>query len=251
MGISEGGYGSQRLASFYADYWAAVGPMAGGEPLKNAPVENLRNTPFSLRTGAQDLGFYRNLLTRYTREALDSLGRLNGGEYHHWVELIPNAGHAIDYRRTPTWLKQWKRVPTPSRVSWEDFEMDGRHRRGFANLQIIQRPNATERTRYEERIEGNVVDLTIQNVHYQTLEKDPRWGIELKSARTYTPASGGRLIVYLTAAQMDSTRPVVVRVNGATVWTGLCEPTMSAMVNSLACFYDAERIYPFAIEVKY
>lgn len=251
MGISEGGYGSQRLASFYADYWAAVGPMAGGEPLKNAPVENLRNTPFSLRTGAQDFGFYRNLLTRYTREALDSLGRLNGGEYHHWIELIPNAGHAIDYRRTPTWLKQWRRIPTPSRISWEDFEMDGRHRRGFANLQIIQRPNATERTRYEERIEGNVVDLTIQNVHYQALEKDSRWGIELKSARTYTPASGGRLIVYLTAAQVDSTRPVVVRVNGATVWTGLCEPTMSAMINSLACFYDAERIYPFAVEVKY
>lgn len=34
FGISEGGYGSQRLASFYADYWAAAGPMAGGEPLK-------------------------------------------------------------------------------------------------------------------------------------------------------------------------------------------------------------------------
>ena len=32
FGISEGGYGSQRLASFYADYWAAAGPMAGGEP---------------------------------------------------------------------------------------------------------------------------------------------------------------------------------------------------------------------------
>ena len=26
FGISEGGYGSQRLASFYADYWAAAGP---------------------------------------------------------------------------------------------------------------------------------------------------------------------------------------------------------------------------------
>lgn len=38
FGISEGGYGSQRLASFYADYLAAAGPMAGGEPLRNAPV---------------------------------------------------------------------------------------------------------------------------------------------------------------------------------------------------------------------
>ena len=26
FGISEGGYGSQRLASYYADYWAAAGP---------------------------------------------------------------------------------------------------------------------------------------------------------------------------------------------------------------------------------
>ena len=57
FGISEGGYGSQRLASFYADYWAAAGPMAGGEPLKNAPAENLANTAFSLRTGAKDKGF--------------------------------------------------------------------------------------------------------------------------------------------------------------------------------------------------
>lgn len=57
FGISEGGYGSQRLASFYADYWAAAGPMAGGEPLKNAPVENLENIGFSFRTGANDAGF--------------------------------------------------------------------------------------------------------------------------------------------------------------------------------------------------
>ena len=73
FGISEGGYGSQRIASFYADYWAAAGPMAGGEPLKNAPAENLRNIGFSLRTGAIDKGFYRNILTGYTADALDSL----------------------------------------------------------------------------------------------------------------------------------------------------------------------------------
>lgn len=66
FGISEGGYGSQRLASFYADYWAAAGPMAGGEPLKNAPVENCANIGFSLLTGADDTGFYRNDLTWFT-----------------------------------------------------------------------------------------------------------------------------------------------------------------------------------------
>lgn len=66
FGISEGGYGSQRLASFYADYLAGAGPMAGGEPLKNAPAENCANIAFSLRTGADDTGFGRNTLTGYT-----------------------------------------------------------------------------------------------------------------------------------------------------------------------------------------
>ena len=70
FGISEGGYGSQRLASFYADYWAAAGPMAGGEPLKNAPVENCANIGFSFLTGADDTGFYRNILTHYTQLTL-------------------------------------------------------------------------------------------------------------------------------------------------------------------------------------
>ena len=43
FGISEGGYGSQRLASYYVDYLAGAGPMAGGEPLINAPVENCQH----------------------------------------------------------------------------------------------------------------------------------------------------------------------------------------------------------------
>ena len=61
FGISEGGYGSQRLASFYADYLAGAGPMAGGEPLQNAPAENLMHTAFSLRTGELDRTFYRDI----------------------------------------------------------------------------------------------------------------------------------------------------------------------------------------------
>lgn len=63
FGISEGAYGSQRLASFYADYLAAAGPIAGGEPMENAPAENCANIAFSFRTGSNDKGFCRNELT--------------------------------------------------------------------------------------------------------------------------------------------------------------------------------------------
>ena len=54
FGISEGGYGGQRLASYYADYLAAAGPMAGGEIPSNAPAENCGHIGFSLRTGVYD-----------------------------------------------------------------------------------------------------------------------------------------------------------------------------------------------------
>ena len=100
FGISEGGYGSQRLASFYADYWAAAGPMAGGEPLKNAPAENCSNIAFSLRTGDKDTGFYRNTLTGYVREAFDSLAHQHPGYFTHKIELIPGMRHSIDYEAT-------------------------------------------------------------------------------------------------------------------------------------------------------
>lgn len=250
FGISEGGYGSQRLASFYADYLAAAGPMAGGEPLKNAPVENLRNTPFSLRTGDKDYGFYRNYLTRLTAAALDSMARLYKGEYHHWVNLETNRGHAIDYTKTPTWLAQWQRKAQPLAVDWEDFEMDGRHRRGFANLQILSRPSASERTRYEERITGNNVDITIKAVDYKTIETDPQWGIELRFTRSYRPVSDGKLVVYLSNELVDVSKPVKVTVNGHVVANALLKPSTQALVNSTACFGDPKRVFPYAVEVN-
>lgn len=249
FGISEGGYGSQRLASFYADYLAAAGPMAGGEPLRNAPAENLRNTPFSLRTGAEDRGFYRNYLTALTHRALDSLGCLSAGAYLHWVRLEAGRGHAIDYGQTPTWLMQWRRVPLPRVVSWEDFEMDGRHRRGFANLQILERPAEAERTRYDERISDNTITISVRAVDYAPLEVDPHYGIELQSARTYRPVRSGRFVVYLSDELIDPTRPVRVVVNGQVFRDARLVPTAKALVNSTACFGDPRRLFPYAVEV--
>ena len=95
FGISEGAYGSQRLASYYADYFAAAGPMAGGEPLKNAPVENLGNLAFSFLTGSEDVMFYRNVLTQNTAKALDSIASLYPGKYHHRVEIIPGRARPL------------------------------------------------------------------------------------------------------------------------------------------------------------
>lgn len=251
FGISEGGYGSQRLASFYADYWSAAGPMAGGEPLKNAPAENLSNTAFSLRTGAEDKGFYRDRLTRYTAEALDSLQRLYPDRYKHWIELIPGRGHHIDYSPTTPWLKQHVRNPYPKHFCWENFEMDGRYRQGFYNLRVEQRSNADSntRTRYTLDIESNQISLAIDEVTYRTTEIDPQWGIELKFTKTYQPAQRGKVTIYLCSELVDLDKPVTLTVNGRTAFKGRVKPDVKHLVNSCATFFDPQRLYPAAIEV--
>lgn len=249
FGISEGGYGSQRLASFYADYWAAAGPMAGGEPLSNAPAENCGNLAFSLLTGSEDRGFCRNLLTRYTCEAFDSLQRVYPGAYVHRVELMPGYGHAIDYSHTTTWMKHYVRNPWPKEWRWEDFEMYGRHRRGFHNLLVISRPDSIFRTSYEMTIKGNHIEMNVRDVHYSTVQTDSVWGIGLRFARTYTPSVTGRFRLYLDEHLVDLGRPVTLVVNGVKVFEGKLRLDERNMQESLSCFYDPRRIYPAAIDV--
>lgn len=251
VGISEGGYGSQRLASFYADYLAGAGPMAGGEPLKNAPVENCRNTAFSLLTGALDDGFYRNKLTGYTKDEFEKFNKLYPADFTHRIELIPNMGHSINYNLTTPWLKQFTRNPYPKAVNWENYEMDGLYRKGFYNLAVQERSNADESTRtyYQTNIQGNEIDIKVDLVTYKAVEVDPNWGIELKSEKSHQTASKGKFTVYLNSHLVDLEKEVTLTVNGKQAFKGMLKPDLKHLVNSCATFFDPERLYPAAIEV--
>ncbi len=256
FGISEGGYGSQRLASFYADYLAAAGPMAGGEPLKNAPAENCANIGFSFLTGADDMGFYRNVLTWYTQTMFDSLQLAhplsadNKPLFRHRINLLPGMQHSIDYRLTTPWLKQFIRNPYPKTVLWEDFEMDGRHRSGFYNLQVLTRPS-DGRTFYEMNINDNKVDLQISDVAYATIQKDPQWGIEMKFNRTYSKATGGKVRIYLCEQLVDMNKPVEISINGKKVFSGKVKANLQSMINSCTEYFDPCRVYPDYVELNY
>ena len=256
FGISEGGYGSQRLASFYADYWAAAGPMAGGEPLKNAPVENCANIGFSFLTGAEDDGFYRNILTRYTQMAFDSaqkahpLSADNRPLFQHRINLLEGMQHSINYNLTTPWLKDFIRNPYPKTVLWEDFEMDGRRRSGFYNLQVLVRPSE-QRTYYEMTIKDNVITMNINDVEYTTIEKDQQWGIEMKFNRSYKQSKGGKLRIYLNEQLVDMSKAVTLIVNGKQLYRGNVKPTLQDMINSCMEYFDPYRIFPTSIEVSY
>lgn len=249
FGISEGGYGSQRLASYYADYWAAAGPMAGGEPLRNAPPENCQHVGFSLLTGARDFGFYRERLTREALAAFDSLQQGEAGGYNHRIALIPDRGHGIDYRPTTPYLVRFSRTPQPAHFAWEDFEMDGAHRPAFYNLEVVQRPCDTLRQRYDFTVRDNVVHLRVSNVQYEVAERDPQYGIELRVAKRYTPATQGRWRLYLSEDLVDLSRPVQIYLNDRLVHNAPLRPSRAAMVRSVALWADPLRIFPAEVEI--
>lgn len=251
FGISEGGYSSQRLAAYYADYLAGAGPMAGGEPLKNAPVENCRNIAFSFLTGANDGGFYRNELTQYTKDEFERLGRLYPESFIHRIGLIPGMGHGIDYKLTTPWLKQYARNPYPKCVNWENFEMDGQYRRGFYNLLVKERSNDDNKSRtyYELAIKENEISLRVDLVTYKTTKTDPNWGIEMKFEKNRQPATKGKVVIYLCEELVDLNKKVTLTVNGKRAFQGIVKPELRHIVNSCATFFDPERLYPVAIEV--
>ena len=251
FGISEGGYGSQRLASFYADYWAAAGPMAGGEPLLNAPVENIGNVPFSFLTGDKDYMFYRHLLTKTTGEKLDSMQRIYPNEYKHRVELIPDKGHSIDYTPTTPWLAQHKRNAQPRHFIWENLEMDGLKRNAFYNLQVLKEDNAF-RTQYEFTANAdNSIDLKVDAVKYNTTWKDPRWGIDMLFSKDLTPAQHGHLRIFLSDQLVDLNQKVTIRINGKQVFNGKVKASKKALKLSQKLWGDPMRDFQHAVEVEW
>ncbi|MBQ8274710.1 MAG: hypothetical protein IJZ11_09355 [Bacteroidaceae bacterium] len=251
FGISEGGYGSQRLASFYADYWAAAGPMAGGEPLINAPVENLAHVPLSFLTGDKDFMFYRHLLTKTTGEKLDSMQRLFPNEYKHRVELIPDKGHSIDYTPTTPWLAQHKRNAQPRHFIWENLEMDGLKRNAFYNLQVLEETDAY-RTRYEFTANAdNSIDIKVDGVKYNATWKDPHWGIDMLFSKDLTPALHGHLRVFLSDQLVDLKKKVTVRINGKQVFCGKVKSSKKTRKLSQELWGDPMRDFKHAVKVNW
>jgi len=251
FGISEGGYGSQRLASYYADYLAGAGPMAGGEPLINAPVENCQHIAFSLRTGAKDNMFHRDRLTQITKDAFEAQQARYPGYYKHFIQLITGFGHGIPYEPTTPWLAQHKRTPHPKSVRWEDYPVDGVYRQGFYNLQPLETPEDIERFFYEEEIAGNTINLKISSVTYTSVENSPNWGFPMRYEKTFTPATSGKIRVYLSPELVDLSKPVRVLINGREVYSA--QPTLSwkVMAESCTTFFDPQRLFPVALDLSY
>lgn len=243
IGISEGGYGSQRLGAFYADYLAGAGPMAGGEPLKNAPPLNYRNIAFSFQTGENDNGFGRNFYTRAAKSAFDSLKAVYPADFIHRIELQPNKGHAIDYSMTTPWLIKYSRNTRPMHVSWLYFPMHERFRKGFYNIAISKSPGLKE----GEELDRIYFDIWF-NRKKNTVTVDATLADENMTKQA--TITNGAIAIFLDSNYVNLNKKVTVIYNGRKIFYDKVNLLKENLAESCALFGDPERLFPGKVEIS-
>lgn len=262
VGISEGGYGSQRLASFYADYLAGAGPIAGGEQLFNAPPENCANIAFCLQTGAEDTMYGRSRLVLRAAAEWAALQEAHPGLYVHKIDLQPGKGHGCDYTVTTPWLRPCVRTAAPKYFYWENFAMGDalgekmRYRDCFYNLCVVEpsddRTDPMVRSCYEMTVgDDNTIDLRVRVVKVTACDpvSEQGWTMNIGVEKSYSAATKGRVRIYLDSRLVDLSKPVTVRVNGEERFRGTVELDLRHVVESCARFFDPLRLFPAAVEV--
>lgn len=127
--------------------------------------------------------------------------------------------------------------------------MYGEHRKGFYNIRVNEtsRENDSQRTCYDVKINDNTVLIDVKNVTYTTTYKVG--GIDMLFAKSYSDAKKGNITVFLNEELFNLEKPVEIVLNGKKIFSGTVTPTLKAMVESCALFFDPERIFPASIEI--
>jgi len=243
IGISEGGYGSQRLGAYYADYLAGVGPMAGGEPLKNAPPLNYRHVAFSFHTGEHDRMFGRNELTALAGSVFDSLATVYPGEFVHNIVIQNDKGHAVDYSLTTPWLVDYTRNIAPMNISWVHFPMHNRYRKGFYNVAMEVFPNIKEEDKFNRILFDIRFDKKKNVVTIDASLMDDEMN-ELKEI------DNGRIALFLDERYVNLKKKVKVVYNGDVVFNNKLKLDESNLIESCGLFGDPERLFPAKVSIN-
>jgi poly(3-hydroxybutyrate) depolymerase len=215
MGYSAGGDGVWQLAPRMADRFAAASMMAGHP--NEAKLLGVRNLPFAIFMGENDAAYDRNKIAAAKGEEIKALQEKDPGGYEHLVKIYPGMGHWMELKDAESvpWMAKHTRNAWPKKVVW--YQDDVTHDR-FYWLEIPAGSAKKDAT-----ITATVDKQTI------TLEGD-------------VPAG---MTVHLTDALVDLDQPVVIVVNGKSVFEGKVLRTIGAMISSLKTRSDV-RLTPTA-----
>jgi hypothetical protein len=230
IGISEGAYTAYRMGAFMADRWAGAGSMAGGEPLGNAPPENMRNLAFCADIGENDTRYDRIGLNQRYGQALQALKDGDPQGFTYRINVQAGRGHGIDYEPCPQWIYQHQRNPWPKRVSWTVIKVHGRRKAQCYWLALDQDPHVWP-LYIDARIQARDNSVII------SMESDGENGQRV-------PVNDAALRVYLNDHLLDLDKAVRVICNGKQVFQGVVPRQVGVMMKSLAERADPSYVFP-------
>lgn len=227
LGISQGGFGSNKLVTFMPDRFAGANPMAGGVHPDKHPPMNLRNVAFRNDVGEKDTMFDRVGNAIKFHDRLDELYADDPDGYQHAINVQKGRGHGIDYRPGVAWIAEHTRTPWPSRLAWDSRELGGERRTRHYWIELNPEP-ADARTLLQASVDAdtNTIEITLQIAEDDKL----------------APFSSGRLRVLLHDALLDLDQPVKVLVNNRLVHDGPVKRDAAVQLRTLAGYGDPSMV---------
>ena len=212
-GHSMGGYGTWHIGGHQADVFAglvaASGGILTGQSLGEAwgwgVVGNLMHTPVTFIHGTKD-GPSPVWSDQQANRILDDLEKRHPGCYVHRYVEIPDGDHQApvkDVKGGVEWAVRHRRNPAPRQLLWEPTRPFVKQ---FHWLRVEQ-PAMFQRL--EARVEGNTITITTRRLP-------------------------GGFSLLLNDAVVDLGMPVTVTVDGAQAFRGMVQPSITALLDSIA-----------------
>jgi hypothetical protein len=220
LGYSAGGDGVYQLAPRMADHWAAAAMMAGHP--NGVSMLSLRNVPFALQVGAKDDAFNRNKVGKEYGETLDKLQKDDPKGYEHFVKIHEGKGHwmNLEDKVALPWMAKFTRNPVPEKVVWK--QTGAVHDRSY--WLAVPRKEAKGDALVIASRSGQTIDIT--------------------SAEKVS-----KLLIRLDDRMADLDKPIEVKRDGKTVFTGIAPRTVATMLKTLTGRGDPALVFDAEVEV--
>lgn len=231
LGISQGGFGTNKLVPFMPDRFAGANPMAGGVDPDNHPAANLRNVAFRNDVGEKDTMFRRVDNAIKFHERLNQLHAEDPQGYINDINVQKGRGHGIDYRPGVTWIAKHARNPWPNKLVWDSRQLHGERRSRHYWIELSAEHQAP-RTKVIATADRESNSITL---HVNQFEGKPKDGVEPAEP---TPLKGATVRVLLHDELLDLDRIMTVTCNGKKVFKGKVQRSGAVQLRTLATYGD-------------
>ncbi len=235
LGISQGGYGTLRLAQFMPDYFSAVSPLDASEAITEK-IQNIRNLPLRMKVGGKDYTHQRLVYAYKWQRKLKALQAENPKDFLGEVVIEQGKKHGdLNYNDVTPWLKKYQRTTYPEHLTYVYYNIapnqgiSGCFSKGVYYLDFRQLKTSSPKDEmlFDVVKSGNSYTLTTQAISGKV---------------------SGQISLFLD--KIDYSKPVVIQYNGEEIYKGRVKASRGVMAESLALWGDPLRIFASKIDIQ-